>query len=183
MNDKKNGELNDATEIIPHHTLESATEVIDEATVVVSGVTSVEEETITNSKPMEENTVSSPTRTGDTGQSFTGSTEAPAPVPTRAIPIVSEEIQPDVELKVETFVDPEVALQAQRVTTIQPLSEVPSRPAYEVPVPKPNALNDAAKLMKKNQKRAASQGSTTLILVVVGATLIGATLAILLNGN
>jgi hypothetical protein len=183
MNDKKNGELNDATEIIPHHTLESATEVIDEATVVVSGVTSVEEETITNSKPMEENTVSSPTRTGDTGQSFTGSTEAPAPVPTRAIPIVSEEIQPDVELKVETFVDPEVALQAQRVTTFQPLSEVPSRPAYEVPVPKPNALNDAAKLMKKNQKRAASQGSTTLILVVVGATLIGATLAILLNGN
>ncbi|MEY4553747.1 MAG: hypothetical protein RL197_174 [Actinomycetota bacterium] len=183
MNDKKNGELNDATVIIPHHTLESATEVIDEATVVVSGVTSVEEETITNSKPVEENTVSSPTRTGDTGQSFTGSTEAPAPIPTRAIPIVSEDVQPDIELKVETFVDPEVALQAQRVTTIQPLSEVPSRPAYEVPVPKPNALNDAAKLMKKNQKRAASQGSTTLILVVVGATLIGATLAILLNGN
>jgi hypothetical protein len=183
MNDNKNGELNDATEIIPHHTLESATEVIDEATVVVSGVTSFDEETITNSKPVEENTVSSPTRTGDTGQSFTGSTEAPAPVPTRAIPIVSEEVQPDVELKVETYVDPEVALQAQRVTTIQPLSEVPSRPVYEVPVPKPNALNDAAKLMKKNQKRAARQGSTTLILVVVGATLIGATLAILLNGN
>ena len=183
MDDNKNSELNDATEIIPHHTLDSATEVIDEATVVVSGVTSVEEETITNSNPVEENTVSSPTRTGDTGQSYTGSTEAPAPVPTRAIPIVSEEVQPDAELKVETFVDPEVALQAQRITPIQPLSEVPTRPAYEVPVPKPNALNDAAKLMKKNQKRAASQGATTIILVIVGATLIGATLAILLNGN
>jgi hypothetical protein len=92
-------------------------------------------------------------------------------------------VQTDAELKVETFVNPEVALQAQRITTIQPLSEVPSRPAYEVPVPKPNALNDAAKLMKKNQQRAASQGATTVILVIVGAILIGATLAILLNGN
>jgi len=183
MDDNKKSDLDDATEIISHQTLDGATEVIDEATVVVSGVTSVEEETVTNSKPVEENTISSPTRTGDTGQTFTGSAETSAPVPTRAIPIISEAVQPDAELKVEAFVDPEVALQSQRITKIQPLSEVPSRPAYEVPVPKPNALNDAAKLMKKNQKRAASQGSTTIILVVVGATLIGATLAILLNGN
>ena len=178
--------IDDATIIVKKPISDDLTAPLDEATLVVGGISSLEEETITNSNPMEENTISS-TRTGDTAQetTFTGTGE-PAPTPTSVIPIVQPEPEPDAELKVETFIDPERANESLRLTKVES-SESINIPAYDdriirTPAPKVNSLNDAAKLMKKNERRA-KQGIITVVSVILGAALIGAVIAILLNGK
>ena len=187
MNENQKSELDDATAIISNPELDDATEVIssiDEATFVVSGTSSVEEDTITNSNPLEENTISSPTNTGGhlTENSFTRSGEPAAPTPTKLIPIVEAEPEPDAVLQVETYIDPDQANLGLKVNKIDAPTPEAVIPKFEAPVPKGNALGDAAKLMKKNERRA-KQGFTTIAIVVLGAVLIGATAAILLNGN
>ena len=187
MNENQKSELDDATAIISNPEFDDATEVIssiDEATFVVSGTSSVEEETITNSNPLEENTISSPTNTGGrlSENSFTRSDEPAAPTPTKLIPIVEPELEPDAVLQIETYVDPDQANLGLKVNKINAPTPQAVIPKFEAPAPKGNALGDAAKLMKKNERRA-KQGFTTIAAVVIGAALIGATAAILLNGN
>lgn len=180
--------IDDSTVIVSKKVVDDLTAPLDEATIVFGGLSSVEEETITNSNPMEENTISS-TRTGDTFHEFTFTgTGEPAPTPTKAIPIVEAIQEPDAELKVETFVNPDVANKKLKITKVEQ-SEQLTIPEYDdriirtaPPAPKANSLNDAAKLMKKNERRA-KQGMTTVIAVIVGAALIGAVIAILLNGK
>lgn len=210
MNDKQNDDIDEATIIVSKQELDEATTIVskqpvddatiivrkpavddftaplDEATIVVGGFSALEEDTVTNSNPMEENTISS-TRTGDTSQenTFTGTGE-PAPTPTTAIPVVQVEPEPDAELRVETFIDPDAANQKLRLTKVES-SEPLVIPAYDdrivrTPAPKANSLNDAAKLMKKNERRA-KQGLITVVSVIIGAALIGAVIAILLNGK
>ena len=112
MNENQKNDIDDATEIISKKQLDDSTTImselleddatagLDEATIVVGGFNSVEEETITNSNPMDENTISS-TRTGehDSEFTFTGTGE-PVPTPTRAIPIFQASPEPDAELKI-----------------------------------------------------------------------------------
>lgn len=199
MNEKQKNDIDDATEIISKKQLDDSTTImselleddatagLDEATIVVGGFNSVEEETITNSNPMDENTISS-TRTGehDSEFSFTGTGE-PAPTPTRAIPIVETPLEPDAALKVEAFIDPDVANETLKINKIEEtknlnLPEYDDRIIRTAPInPKVNSLNDAAKLMKKNDRRAKA-GIITVALVILGAALIGSVAAILVNG-
>lgn len=175
MNENQNNDIDDATA------------ALDEATIVVGGLSSVEEETITNSNPMEENTISS-TGTGDRELefSFTGTGE-PTPTPTKAIPIVEAVSETDAELKVETFIDPDVANENLRINKVEQtknlnLPEYDDRIIRTVPSnSKTNSLNDAAKLMKKNDRRAKA-GIVTIALVILGAALIGSVVAILVTG-
>lgn len=188
MTEKNNEDIDDATAVLSNQIIDDTTALIDEATIVVGGLSSVEEETVTNSNPMEENTISS-TRTGESGKdfTFTGTGEA-APTPTRAIEIVESIPEPDAALNVESFVNPDVANQELKVNKIAQ-AQVLDIPEYDdriVRTPpvstRPNTLNDAAKLMNKNERRA-KQGMLTVIIVVLGAALIGAVIAVLVNGN
>ncbi len=199
MNENQKNDIDDATEIISKKQLDDSTTImselleddatagLDEATIVVGGFNSVEEETITNSNPMDENTISS-TRTGehDSEFTFTGTGE-PVPTPTRAIPIVQASPEPDAELKIENFIDPDVANETLKINKIEEtknlnLPEYDDRIIRTAPInPKVNSLNDAAKLMKKNDRRAKA-GIITVALVILGAALIGSVAAILVNG-
>jgi hypothetical protein len=180
-------ELDEATTIVSKQIVEDVTAALDEATIVVGGLNSVEEETITNSNPINEDTISS-TRTGDHDSEFTFTgTGEPAPTPTRAIPIVQASPEPDAELKVEDFIDPDVANETLRINKVEQtknlnLPEYDDRIIRTAPAnTKVNSLNDAAKLMKKNDRRAKT-GIITVTLVILGAALIGSVAAILVNG-
>lgn len=177
-------QLDDATVVVPRESLNDATivvprEQIDDATIVVSR--EIEDATISFSKPLEENTV-----TGASGpQNFTNSFEdSLPPAPTTEINVINvDEVEEDVELKVETYINPDDEI---RKTKTQKIST--SNIDLSDPTPKPqavgkpaSALHDAQKLMNKNKARSASNSKFALIAVFIGVALIGLTLAVLIK--
>lgn len=179
------GEVDDSTIVVPRGQTDDATivvprEKVDDATIVVNR--NVEDATISFSRPLEENTV-----TGVSGpQNFTNSFENSLQVAPRTseIGIVpSEEIEPDAELQIEEYVDPEAEIQktrSQTITTSNIDLSIPATTPTDSQKPK-SALHDAQKLMKKNKVRSASNSKIAVIAVFVGVALIGLTLAVLIR--
>lgn len=162
---------------------------LEEATIVVSRVSSVNEETITNTDPMNEETVTgdrsketSVTNTFTEGSGYTPD----LPLPPSEIPKLEVVVEQDAVLQVETFVDPEKANEDLR---IRPLEKDKDEFIERIKENRPevrqttNVLHDASRLLDQSQKRAASQSAGVIIAVVIGALLIGATIAVLVNLN
>jgi flagellin-like hook-associated protein FlgL len=184
--------LDDATIVVSKKQLEAElvaleTEVLDEATVVVSGKSLLEEATITTSGQIDESTTTAPNG-GINSHGFGNTTNTfetlgePAPLTrpiTTVIPTVEE---PDAEIVVETYVDPDEANEAKKTRRLVSESdELIERLSGNrgTSGASSNRLHEAAERLRAMEKPAKSQSKVALSAAIIGALAIGGLIAIL----
>lgn len=161
-------------------------------TIVVSRTTPmVEEETIvtTSGQGVEEATITNPTglktETTSTGPQGFGVVEESAPSETMTTYVEApqpEEVEEAVEITIDREIGEVFEAPAVVLTPTAPLPLVTPTPNFDIApaeVNKSKPTTDASKLFQKNLNRKKRNSLAVVISVVVGALLIGITLAIL----
>ena len=182
--------VDDATVIVSKKLIEeelsAPVEDLDERTIVVGGLSSLEEATITTSGHLDESTTTAPTgHSANAGMPISTNSFETLPPSTRPIttvtPIVEEE---DAVLQIESYQDPDEVNAALKVTKVKPESdELVERLGVrrDAPTPSNNRMHEAAQRLKAMEKKPAkSQGKIAIAAAVIGAVAIGGLVAIVL---